>query len=241
MALGTDDKDNSGDLDFDEFVAAIRKGGQMTHGVISDEELRTLFAAVDGDNSGDVSIEELTEFVWGPQQRSPTPEPEPPRARPVAVRAQGPPARPEATAEAAAAARQQADGLYALRVSGHPACSGIFTPTAAHGGWPRFRSESGTHLYHHAPTRQWVLADSFEPRWLQVVSESGDAPATILSEEGPVPTGPQAWSCGSITITVLQTADDALAASAEDHRQATELQQQVSKATVGLGCEWCRL
>ena len=203
-------------------------------------ELRTLFAAVDGDNSGDVSIEELTEFVWGPPQQSasptPEPEPEPRRARPVAVRAQGPPARPEATAEAAAAARQQADGLYALRLSGHPTCSGVFTPTTVHGGWPRFRSgEGGTHLYHHAPTRQWVLADSFEPRWLQVVSESGDAPATILSEEGPVPTGPQAWSCGSITISVLQTADDALAASAEDNRQAAELQQQVSAAA---GSAW---
>ena len=64
MALA-DDKDNSGDLDFPEFVAAIRKGGKMTPKMISEGELRELFDAIDEDGSGDMSIRELTIFVWG--------------------------------------------------------------------------------------------------------------------------------------------------------------------------------
>ena len=63
--LGTDDKDNSGDLDFDEFVAAIRKGGKMTPKMISEGELRELFDAIDEDGSGDMSIRELAVYVWG--------------------------------------------------------------------------------------------------------------------------------------------------------------------------------
>jgi Ca2+-binding EF-hand superfamily protein len=59
------DHDNSGELDFTEFSGAVRKGGQMTPAMISDAELAALFAEVDGDGSGDVSIEELQAFVWG--------------------------------------------------------------------------------------------------------------------------------------------------------------------------------
>jgi hypothetical protein len=59
------DHDNSGDLDFDEFCNAVRKGGQMRQSMISDADLAALFAAVDGDGSGDISISELQAFVWG--------------------------------------------------------------------------------------------------------------------------------------------------------------------------------
>ena len=62
--------------DFGEFTAAVRKGGKMTGAMISDSELRTLFDATDEDGSGDVSIEELTSFVWGEPEKAAAPEPE---------------------------------------------------------------------------------------------------------------------------------------------------------------------
>ena len=63
------DRDNSGHLDFDEFRAAVRKGGHVTPAALSGSDLRKLFDGVDSDNSGDVSIAELTSFVWGSQIR----------------------------------------------------------------------------------------------------------------------------------------------------------------------------
>ena len=63
------DRDNSGELDWSEFKSAVRKGGKVSTATLSDGVLRKLFDAVDGDGSGDVSIEELTAFVWGNQNR----------------------------------------------------------------------------------------------------------------------------------------------------------------------------
>ena len=60
------DRDNSGTLDFGEFRSAVRKGAHVTVAMISDGELRKLFYAVDADDGGDVSLEELTDFIWGP-------------------------------------------------------------------------------------------------------------------------------------------------------------------------------
>lgn len=37
----------------------------MTQEMISDEELGSLFSHIDCDDSGDLSIDELIEFVWG--------------------------------------------------------------------------------------------------------------------------------------------------------------------------------
>ena len=59
------DRDNSGHLDFNEFRNAVRRGGHLTPSMLSDGDLRKLFSAVDDDSSGDVSIDELTAFVWG--------------------------------------------------------------------------------------------------------------------------------------------------------------------------------
>eukprot|EP01044_Picomonas_judraskeda_P002122 COSAG03_NODE_142_length_11687_cov_11.710131_9_plen_1477_part_00 len=60
------DRDNSGTLDFGEFRSAIRRGAQITVAKMSDAELRKVFNAVDSDDGGDVSLVELTEFIWGP-------------------------------------------------------------------------------------------------------------------------------------------------------------------------------
>ena len=67
------DRDNSGALDFTEFTTAVRKGGRISAGVIADTDLQRLFAFIDADGSGDMSIEELTAFVWdgqAPQRRT---------------------------------------------------------------------------------------------------------------------------------------------------------------------------
>ena len=69
------DKDRSGELDFREFVAAIRKGGKMTPQMVSEKELRALFRSVDADGSGDVSIDELILFVWGEEDGVANPTP----------------------------------------------------------------------------------------------------------------------------------------------------------------------
>eukprot|EP01043_Picozoa_sp_COSAG02_P049810 COSAG02_NODE_5043_length_4701_cov_3.161886_1_plen_87_part_00 len=42
----------------------------MPPSAITNAGLQSLFNAVDTDGSGDVSIEELTEFVWGVAQRA---------------------------------------------------------------------------------------------------------------------------------------------------------------------------
>ena len=62
------DKDRSGELSWEEFTAAVRKGGKVKadgpHG-ITDAKLRKLFAVADKDRSGTVSIAEMAMFVWG--------------------------------------------------------------------------------------------------------------------------------------------------------------------------------
>ena len=74
------DRDNSGHLDFNEFRNAVRRGGHLTPSMLSDGDLRKLFSAVDDDSSGDVSIDELTAFVWGETaaDAAPSSPPQPP-------------------------------------------------------------------------------------------------------------------------------------------------------------------
>jgi len=79
--LRTDDRDNTGELDYEEFRRAVRKGGKVTTWELPDIQLRKLFATVDADGGGSVSIEELKDFVWGGETE---PEPEPQRAAPSA-------------------------------------------------------------------------------------------------------------------------------------------------------------
>jgi hypothetical protein len=65
------DRDNTNELDFDEFKAAVRKGGRMTYHHISDRELQKLFASLDTDGDNEVNVEELTAFVWGKAEETP--------------------------------------------------------------------------------------------------------------------------------------------------------------------------
>ena len=59
------DRDNSGQLEFAEFKAAVRKLGRISAREISDEYLRRLFDSLGQDRTGKVGVEELTAFVWG--------------------------------------------------------------------------------------------------------------------------------------------------------------------------------
>jgi len=63
--FATFDRDNSGELDEDEFRSAVRKGGRLTTAMLDDAALSKLFRAVDADGSGTVEINELTSWVWG--------------------------------------------------------------------------------------------------------------------------------------------------------------------------------
>ena len=51
-------------MDFGEFRSAVRKGAQVTIAMMSDSELRKIFYAVDANDDGDVSLDELTSFIW---------------------------------------------------------------------------------------------------------------------------------------------------------------------------------
>jgi Ca2+-binding EF-hand superfamily protein len=46
------DKDSSGALDLQEFMAAVRKGGRIGASVIADRAIRWMFRSIDADGSG---------------------------------------------------------------------------------------------------------------------------------------------------------------------------------------------
>jgi len=68
------DKDNSGQLDLEEFTTAVRKGGALSRKDVSDVELRKLFRAIDIDRDGSIGIDEFTSFVWGSSSSGATDE-----------------------------------------------------------------------------------------------------------------------------------------------------------------------
>ena len=57
------DRDNSGELGFDEFRGAIRRDGKITEADVSDRDLRRLFREVDADAGGCVDIAEFLRWV----------------------------------------------------------------------------------------------------------------------------------------------------------------------------------
>lgn len=61
--FGFYDKDNSGTIGLDEFRQAARKHGKVTKEMVSDEELRRLFAQADEDGSGEIEVSEFVEFL----------------------------------------------------------------------------------------------------------------------------------------------------------------------------------
>ena len=57
------DDDDSGELDFDEFVEAVRKDCDMGPEVVSDIDLKTIFAKVDADDSGTITADEFDRLI----------------------------------------------------------------------------------------------------------------------------------------------------------------------------------
>ena len=64
------DRDNSGDIGFDEFRSAVRRDAKVPQAHLSDAQLRTLFRSVDTDDSGDVTLNELTVFLADTPRKS---------------------------------------------------------------------------------------------------------------------------------------------------------------------------
>ena len=65
VLLAKYDKHRTGGLLLAEFVVAMRKGAELTRGVISDAELGRLFESVHADRNGRVGIGELAAFIFG--------------------------------------------------------------------------------------------------------------------------------------------------------------------------------
>ena len=59
------DKDNNGVIDELEFRNAVRKGGQITASMMSDDSVLRLFQAIDTGGNGSLTEDELTSFLWG--------------------------------------------------------------------------------------------------------------------------------------------------------------------------------
>ena len=57
------DRDNSGELDMDEFLSALRRDAKVPRGSVPDEQLREVFYRVDTDNSGTVDTQEFVEWL----------------------------------------------------------------------------------------------------------------------------------------------------------------------------------
>ncbi len=62
--FATFDRNNSGELDEEEFRLAVRKGGRLTAAMLDDQSLSKLFRAIDIDGNGTIEIDELTSWVW---------------------------------------------------------------------------------------------------------------------------------------------------------------------------------
>eukprot|EP00929_Paragymnodinium_shiwhaense_P064574 TRINITY_DN3235_c0_g1_i1.p1 TRINITY_DN3235_c0_g1~~TRINITY_DN3235_c0_g1_i1.p1 ORF type:complete len:1714 (-),score=501.51 TRINITY_DN3235_c0_g1_i1:139-5280(-) len=59
----TFDEDKSGNLDFEEMRVMVRKKLRVVEKDISDEDIRALMNAIDDDGSGEVSIDEIVDFL----------------------------------------------------------------------------------------------------------------------------------------------------------------------------------
>ena len=69
------DRDNSGELDWEEFRRAVRKDAQVTSEAVSDAELQGLFRAADADRGGTIGEAEFVALLDGVRPAPPRPAP----------------------------------------------------------------------------------------------------------------------------------------------------------------------
>ena len=62
------DRDNSGELDFDEFRKAARKDAKLTKNEVSDVQLQKLFNRVDTDGGGTIGLDEFVQLLEGTEE-----------------------------------------------------------------------------------------------------------------------------------------------------------------------------
>ena len=63
------DRDESGELDFEEFKRAMRRTAKISPATISDKELKKLFKLIDLDSGGSISADEFVAFLEGTSVR----------------------------------------------------------------------------------------------------------------------------------------------------------------------------
>lgn len=138
------DEDGSGRLDYEELVKVIRRrypGLNISSSVLSDEDLRGVWKAMDTDQSGQVSIQEFMIFAkrYGTQRA-----PEPPGSR---------------FAGGAVLELNEEDRLYVIRTL-ETALKCYFNQRGLrgrHGGWEHFFQECGADRYGRIDLDQFVI------------------------------------------------------------------------------------
>ena len=141
-------------------------------------------------------------------------------------------------AAAKTAAHAQLVDVRAICIEGMPyrEYNGLYAAAAVHGGWYRFESAGGKHLYRHVHGKQWYLRHEFG-------AEASSPQAFITAPKGPLPIGEHRWQVivdgnwrevtlsVSLLFTETEVKDVARRLRAEDEAHAAQL-------TVGALVTW---
>ena len=120
-----------------------------------------------------------------------------------------------------------------VSIEGHPRpqYNGLYTHDSTHEGWPVLKNASGMYCYRYTPLDQWFLRSKFTP-------DEGSCHTKIVAREGPLPVGAHTWrrwvggddgwQDRTLTVTLLPTEAEALAA--EQRMQAALEAEQAAIA-----------
>ena len=93
--------------------------------------------------------------------------------------------------------------MEAVAIEGLPAelceCNGVYLPAGDKGGWPRFHSAQGTHLYYSPKRRAWLLHDKAD----------GDAELSAVSAYvSAVVFAATAWALSTVRVDDREVHDE---------------------------------